>query len=399
MTAFVKSLVDTHALRSPRSDCPVNGHGVPAQRSAPPDAEPVDLAAAEAFLEQFYAEAAPFNSYDERLRQVRHEIGTTGSYEHTPQELTFGARVAWRNSARCIGRLYWQGLRVRDRRRLATPAEVAAECVEHLRLTTRGGQIRSTITVFAPDRPGRRGPRIHNEQLIRYAGYRAATGSVHGDPRCTEFTDSAVALGWRPPTPPGMFDVLPLMISGPNARAELFEIPPDAVLEVPLRHPDYPWFADLRLRWHAVPAISNMPLLVGGVTYPAAPFNGWYLNTEVGARNLADSDRYDQLPVIAARLGLDTSSPRTLWRDRALLELVRAVQYSFDASGVRMSDHHTESERFLVHVANERKAGRPCPAEWSWIVPPISGALTPVFHQYYDEPEPNAQPAFLSPAV
>jgi nitric-oxide synthase len=24
--------------------------------------------------------------------------------------------------------------------------------------------------------------------------------------------------------------------------------------------------------------------------------------------------------------------------------------------------------------------------DWSWIVPPISGGLTPVFHRYYDEP-------------
>jgi nitric-oxide synthase len=204
-----------------------------------------------------------------------------------------------------------------------------------------------------------------------------------------------IAHGWQPPTPPGRFDVLPLMISGPSGRSELFDIPPDAVLEVRVRHPAYRWFADLGLRWHAVPAISNMPLLVGGVTYPAAPFNGWYMNTEIGARNLADSDRYDQLPLIAERLGLDTSSPRTLWRDRALVELVRAVQHSFDASGVKMANHHTESERFLTHLANEEKAGRPCPADWSWIVPPISGALTPVFHRYYDEPDPDMQPAFL----
>ena len=27
-----------------------------------------------------------------------------------------------------------------------------------------------------------------------------------------------------------------------------------------------------------------------------APFNGWYMGTEIGARNLADADRYDLLP-------------------------------------------------------------------------------------------------------
>jgi len=66
---------------------------------------------------------------------------------------------------------------------------------------------------------------------------------------------------------------------------------------------------------------------------------------------------------------------------------------------VRMADHHTESERFLSHVANEQKAGRSCPADWSWIVPPLSGGLTPVFHRYYDEPDPAVRPAFLSPGA
>ena len=83
--------------------------------------------------------------------------------------------------------------------RRTTPSEVAAGCVEHLREATRGGRIRSTITVFAPDRPGRPGPRIHNEQLIRYAGHRTATGGVRGDGRYVGFTDEVTALGWQPP--------------------------------------------------------------------------------------------------------------------------------------------------------------------------------------------------------
>src|SRR5688500_10344596 len=52
--------------------------------------------------------------------------------------------------------------------------------------------------------------------------------------------------------------------------------------------------------------------------------------TEIGARNLADPDRYDMLPTIARRLGLDTSSNRSLWKDRALVELNLAVLWSFD---------------------------------------------------------------------
>jgi len=364
----------------------------------PPRQEGVDVDAAHAFLEQFHAETNPAYPLRRRLRRVRAEIERTGTYVHTEAEVEFGAKVAWRNAARCIGRLYWHGLHVRDRRAVHTPSAVADECAAHLRACTRGGRIRSTITVFAPDRPGQPGPRIVNDQLVRYAGHRTSSGAIRGDGGQVELTEHALALGWQPPDPPGRFDVLPLLISAGGAAPEVYELPRNAVLEVPLVHPEFAWFADLRLRWHAVPAISNMPLSIGGITYPAAPFNGWYLGTEIGARNLADPERYDLLPVVAERMGIAGGSERTLWRDRAVIELVRAVQHSFDVAGVTMSDHHEESRRFLKHVAKEERAGRGCPADWSWIVPPISGALTPVFHRYYDEPDPTMRPAYLPPA-
>ena len=116
-----------------------------------------------------------------------------------------------------------------------------------------------------------------------------------------------------------------------------------------------------------------MCLEIGGLHYPCAPFNGWYMGTEIGSRNLADTDRYDLLPTIAANLGLDTTTDRTLWRDRALVELNVAVLHSYETAGVTIADHHTEAHRFLKHVAKEERAGRVCPAEWSWIVPPLSG--------------------------
>lgn len=70
-----------------------------------------------------------------------------GTYEHTFAELEYGARVAWRNSSRCIGRLYWQSLKLRDRREVDKPLQIAAECVGHLREATNGGRIRPTITL------------------------------------------------------------------------------------------------------------------------------------------------------------------------------------------------------------------------------------------------------------
>jgi nitric-oxide synthase len=342
-------------------------------------------AEAAAFLRQFHAENRSAGPVAERIAAVRARIEQTGSYEHTAEELEYGARVAWRNSSRCIGRLYWRSLRVRDRRSVSAAEQVAAECFAHLRAATCAGKIRPTITVFAPDRPGAPGPRIWNEQLIRYAGYRMP-GGVVGDPANAGLTRAALELGW-PGGPGGPFDLLPLVIEAAGERPRCFEPPPDAVLEVPLEHPDFRWFADLGLRWHAVPAISSMVLEIGGIRYPAAPFNGWYMGTEIGARNLGDAGRYDMLPAVAARLGLDTGDEASLWRDRAVVELNVAVLHSFREHGVTITDHHTESRRFLTHLAREERAGRVCPAEWSWIVPPISGSVTPVFHRSYDDPQ------------
>ncbi len=343
----------------------------------------VDLPAAEAFLHQYHAEYPQAGPVEPRLERVRDDIQRFGTYRHTREELAYGARVAWRNSSKCIGRLYWHSLRVRDRRDTATADAIAAECVSHLREATNRGRIRPIITVFAPSTPWRAGPRIWNEQLVRYAGHQVE-GSVVGDPRNAGFTDLVRRLGWTGGTG-GAFDLLPLVVQAPGEAPRLYELPPEAVLEVPLSHPRHRWFAKLGLRWCAVPVISNMCLELGGICYPAAPFNGWYMGTEIGARNLADIDRYNLLPVVAERLGLDTSEERTLWRDVAMVELNLAVLHSFDKAGVTITDHHTESQRFLMHLAREERIGRPCPADWSWIVPPMSGSATPVFHRYYED--------------
>ncbi|AIS02223.1 nitric oxide synthase oxygenase [Streptomyces glaucescens] len=318
-----------------------------------------------------------------RLQQIRTQIDETGTYTHSADELVFGARVAWRNSSRCIGRLYWKSLRVLDRRRATTAEDIHRHLCDHLRQATNGGRIRPVISVFAPDTPESRAPRVWNDQLIRYAGHRQDGGNIVGDPAYADFTDTVTRLGWQ--APGGAWDVLPWVIETAQDKPQLFDVPRDLVLEVHLSHPDRPDFADLGLRWHAVPAISNMRLRIGGVDYPLAPFNGWYMGTEIGARNLVDADRYDLLPVIAEHLGLDTSSDTTLWRDRALVELNVAVLHSFARAGVRISDHHTESRHFMTHLAKEEKQGRTVPADWSWIVPPVSGGITPVFHRYYDE--------------
>ncbi len=339
---------------------------------------------AERFLTMFHREnrAGP---PDRRLRQVRREIETAGTYWHTPAELAFGARVAWRNSSRCIGRLYWRSLRVRDRREVTAAPDVAAESVAHLNEATNSGRIRPVITVFAPDAPGRPGPRILNSQLIRYAGYQTADGAVIGDPQNSALTSLACELGWPGRRPAGRFDILPLLVQEAGELVTLHELPAGAVLEVIIEHPELGWFADLGLRWHAVPVISDMYLDVGGVCYPAAPFNGWYMCTEIGSRDFGDTGRYNQLPVIARHMGVSTASDRTLWKDKAMTELNLAVLHSFSTAGVTIADHHTESVRFLQHIEREERQGRTCPADWTWIVPPSASSATPVFHRSYQD--------------
>jgi nitric-oxide synthase len=107
--------------------------------------------------------------------------------------------------------------------------------------------------------------------------------------------------------------------------------------------------------------------------------------TEIGSRDLGDSGRYDQLPVIGAHMGLLTADDRNLWKDKAMTELNLAVLHSFSTAGVAITDHHTESVRFLQHVEREERHGRACPADWTWIVPPAASSTTPVFHRLYQD--------------
>ena len=205
------------------------------------------LLEARAYLQLLQQERDIPNSYQERFVEVEAEIERIGTYWHTSEELVYGAKMAWRNSTRCIGRLHWKSLTVRDLRHLSTAEDIFEAIVEHVRLATNGGKIRPMMSVFAPQMPDSPGVRIWNPQVIRYAGYRQPDGSVIGDPSHVELTEVIRQLGWRGGNG-SRFDILPLVIQMPDQAPRLFQLPRDAVLEVPISHPDYAWFAALGLK-------------------------------------------------------------------------------------------------------------------------------------------------------
>ncbi|MEY8040743.1 nitric oxide synthase oxygenase [Saccharopolyspora cebuensis] len=321
-----------------------------------------DIDAAEDFLRAYHDAHPASGSLADRLAEVRAEIAGSGTYRHTAAELAYGARVALRDSGWCTSGVPWRRLKVRDLRGIRNAPAVAEECFEHLRSATHGGKIQPLVTVFAPDAPYRPGPRIWNEQVVRYAGYESADGTVLGDARYTGFTAAAQRLGWKPPTQRSKFDHLPLVVETASEGPQVFTLPRDVVHEVPLEHPELPWFVELGLRWHTVPLISNMRLLIGGISYPAAPFNTWFVGTEIGTRGLADENAYGVTRTVAARLGLDTRSERSLWRDRAIVEINRAVLFSFDSARVTVTDHHTEALHRLAWLRAGPRNGAHRPA-------------------------------------
>ncbi|MET3709606.1 nitric-oxide synthase [Sphingomonas trueperi] len=334
------------------------------------------------FLDDFARETGqPADAAAARRGEVARALRRTGTYAHTPEELAFGARVAWRNHARCIGRLWWKSLEVRDCRAMETPEQVAAQIFAHMEAVFAGGRIRSCISIFSPAQGDQLPVTVESAQVLQYAGYLQPDGSILGDRQNVEFTRTAIGLGWKPPEQPGAFDLLPLILRDPSGFRHFFSIPDTLRREVAIRHPDYPELAGLGLRWYSVPCVSNMHLTIGGIEYPCAPFNGHYMGTEIASRDFADRKRYDLLPRIAEAMGFAASeSADPLWRDRTLTELNAAVLHSYRAAGVEIVDHHTASEQFMEFVKREQREGRTVSADWAWIVPPQASAACPVFH-------------------
>ncbi|MBU8857804.1 MULTISPECIES: nitric oxide synthase oxygenase [unclassified Micromonospora] len=337
------------------------------------------------FLRQYHDEtSAP--EFATRWRRVRAEVADTGTWQPTLDELTYAARVAWRNAGRCIGRARWSSLTVRDRRDTITVLALRQELTGHLDETTANGRVRSVLTVLAPATATAPAPlRIINPQLARYAAWHT-DGGVVGDPANLPLTALAVRLGWTGPTHRGAFDLLPWIAATADGRLHLLHPDHTRIRQVPIHHPHHPWLADLALRWPAVPVISNMTLHLGGLQFPA-PFSGAFMASEIAARNLADPDRYHQLPAVIDGLGLPDHD--RLRADKALLTLHEAVLHSYENARVSITDHHRESRAFARFTAREEAAGRTVTGDWSWLNSYPMTPQDPSWPRYYDTSQPT----------
>ncbi|XP_043233654.1 nitric oxide synthase-like protein [Amphibalanus amphitrite] len=346
-----------------------------------PRSQEVLLQEAKEFIDGYYRSMnrPPSGFHQARWEQIQAEVAKTGTYQLTTQELTYGAKMAWRNAYRCIGRIQWNKLTLFDARSVTTAGQMFDAICNHIKYTTNKGNLRSAITVFPQRTDGKHDYRVWNMQLVSYAGYRNEDGTITGDPANVEFTEVCQKLGWK--SPKGRFDILPIVVSAGGQDPEFFDIPEDVILRIHISHPKYPWFKDMGLQWYALPAVSGMMFDCGGIEFCACPFSGWYMSTEVAARDLCDPQRYNMLEPIAKNMGLDTSNYRNLWKDQALVEANLAVLHSYQEANVTIVDHHTAADSFMKFMENEQRLRGGCPADWVWIVPPMSGSVTPVFHQ------------------
>ncbi|TDZ20733.1 Nitric oxide synthase, inducible [Colletotrichum orbiculare MAFF 240422] len=319
-----------------------------------------------------------------------------GLWTQTFEELEFGIRTAWKHARKCIMRSEYRNLKLCDLRHVRTSKKMAETLIENLKVAYNSGEINPTVFVFPPRDINSRGPMIWNSQLLSFAGYQQPNGDVLGDPANVDLTTAITELGWKPPRVRSQWDLLPLVTMAEGEDPVITELPKDAFPLVHIRHPKHPGLDNLGLRWVPAPALSRLGFSIGGVQYTATPFIGWFMDAEIGVRNLADSFRYNALPQIAKAIGLVDGEvddlpdyERLAVLSRAQLELNYAAFYSFAQAGVRMSDSLGAAEQFTQfddeHLMNN---GFRLPSDPYWLAPP-QGSIIPLWHR---GGSPNYQP-------
>ncbi|KAL8765209.1 MAG: hypothetical protein Q9209_007642 [Squamulea sp. 1 TL-2023] len=354
------------------------------------------------------------------IRDNKQRGAVGGNWYQTHAELEFGIRRAWRNARKCIMRSHCEELRLCDLRNITSSAGIASKLMRNMSEAFNEGNVLPTgnnllprplahrlnimtVFVFPPRQIDSRGPMIWNHQILEFAGYEMEDGSVLGDPNSVILTKSILELGWKPPIHKSRWDLLPLVVMADGDIPAMVEIPPELSKLVKIRHPRYfAEFERLDLKWVAFPALTRLGFDIGGVQYTAAPFIGWFMDAEIGVRDLADTFRYNALPDIAQALGLvDTEIEgieglddlpeyeRLSVLSRAQQELNYAVHWSYQQAKVSMSDTLTASMKWCRYDDEfKAKNGFRLPADPYWLAPP-QGSIVPLWHR---GGAPNYQP-------
>lgn len=92
----------THVLKKDRTHAPVESSRI----LCPPP----KLVTAISFIPRTCRSGS--KAHMERLEEVTKEIEATDTYQLRDTELIYGAKHAWRNAARCVGRIQWSKLQV-----------------------------------------------------------------------------------------------------------------------------------------------------------------------------------------------------------------------------------------------------------------------------------------------
>jgi nitric oxide synthase oxygenase domain/subunit/sulfite reductase alpha subunit-like flavoprotein len=233
---------------------------------------------------------------------------------------------------------------------------------------------------------------------ILFTKYEISPDEILGDPAQAQSTKDIIALGWQPPNPQSRWDVLPLVAMAEGDEPAFATLPPELTQLIPIGHPMYPKMAGLDLKWVKFPALSRLGFDIGGVQYTASPFIGWFMDAEIGFRNLADTFRYNALPDVAKAIGWSSRThtfeelsdhDRLLWLSRAQAELNYAVYCSFQKAGVTCTSSLTASQSWTAFDDQHlREKGYRLNADPYWISPP-QGSLVPLWHR---GGAPNYQP-------
>ncbi|KAF2670075.1 hypothetical protein BT63DRAFT_424035 [Microthyrium microscopicum] len=315
-----------------------------------------------------------------------------GTWYQLPEELEYGLRASWRNARRCIMRSEHEHLALCDLRRVQSSREMARTIAKGMQEAFNRGHILPTVFVFPPRQPGKKGPMIWNNQIMAFAGYKLDDGSILGDPANVDLTEGMIEFGWKPPINKTRWDFLPLITMAENDEPYMMELPQELRRTVSITHPRYEKeFRELDLRWVLAPALSRLGFDIGGNQYTASPFIGWFMDAEIGIRNLADSFRYNVLPDVIDALKM-SPEPETDFDDlpeymrlvalsRAQAELNFAVYYSYLHDHVHMIDTLSGSIEYQNYDEDRNdEIGYRLPAEPYWISPP-QGSIVPIWHK------------------